>query len=122
MYTHSLFHIYNPVFQAVDNLEVVCMFMTVSMHAVPLGGVENVRSFPYGPRNMVITWERLTRQQLRGDVSNQLFFADLEQVMSLQTSESHINVTQGLEPATNYTFNVSQRERLILSHVLCKCC
>ena len=91
--------------------------MTASTHAVPLGGVENIQSFPYGPRNLFIVWDRLSKDILRGDEDSQLFFASLDPVMSVHTKNSHIDVTEGLEPATNYTFNVSLRESITLFYV-----
>ena len=90
------------------------IFMTSSTHAVPLGGVENIQSLPYGPRNMFIVWDRLSEDILRGDEDSQLFFASLDPVTSVHTGKAHIDVTEGLEPATNYKFNVSLRESITL--------
>ena len=89
--------------------------MTASIHPVPLGVVENIVSFPYGPRNMFIAWDRLSENTLKGDEDNQLFFISLEPVMSGQTGEAQIDITEGLEPSTNYTFNVSLREHDFVS-------
>ena len=91
--------------------------MTDSTHAVPLGGVENIQSFPYGPRNMFIFWDRLSVEILRGDEDSQLFFASLDPLTSVHTGNAHIDVTEGLEPATNYTFNVSLRQSITLLYV-----
>ena len=92
--------------------------MTASIHPVPLRGVESIVSFPYGPRNMFIAWDRLSEDVLKGDADGQLFFISLEAVMSGQTGEAQIDITEGLEPSTNYTFNVSLIENDFVS---CAC-
>ena len=84
--------------------------------SVPLGKVQDIQSFPYGPKNIFITWDELSRKELQGDVNNQLFFVSLDSVMSGQTNESQIDITEGLEPSTNYPFNVSLRMNSNLSH------
>ena len=83
---------------------------------MPLGKVQNIQSFPYGPKNIFIIWDGLSQKELQGDVNNQLFFVSLDSVMFGQTKESQIDITEVLEPSTNYTLNVSLRMSLILFH------
>ena len=56
---------------------------------------------------MFIDWDPLPRDRLKGDESNQVFFTSLGSITSNQTSQSQIDITQGLQPSTNYTFYVS---------------
>ena len=85
---------------------------------VPSGKARNIRSFPYGPSSIFITWGGLSKDELKGDVNNQLFFVSLGPVMSGKTNKSWVDIPQSLEPSTNYTFNVSLGTDLILSCTL----
>lgn len=63
---------------------------------------------------MLIAWDPLPSEELKGDQSNQAFFASVESVISNQTDVPYMNVNGGLQPSTSYLFHVSRRQLVLV--------